>query len=471
MGVLKGLKPERVFYYFEKICSIPHGSGNTKQISDFCVNFANKTGLECYQDKINNIIIKKPAAKGYENKNTVIIQGHLDMVCEKNEGVEFDFSKDALKLSVCGDLISADGTTLGADDGIAVAFALAILEDKTLKHPPIEALFTVDEETGMFGAKAIDEKKLNGKMLINIDSENEGVLTVGCAGGARADIMLKLEKDKPQEQLTKITINGLLGGHSGVEINKGRLNANVLMGKFLSELDDFALYYIAGGKKDNVIPSFCEAVISAKQDISKLAEEFVSKNVTDTDSGLKITVADYPEKAAYCYSKKSSELCAKLICNLPNGIIKMSNDVEGLVQTSLNLGVMETIEDSLFLSFAVRSSINSEKIELLKRVESVAEKFGAVYKDHSHYPAWEYKKGSYLRENFVKTYKEIFGKEPIIEIIHAGLECGLFSEKIKGLDAVSLGPDMFDIHSGKEKLSVSSSERCYKYLLKVLENL
>lgn len=472
MEVLKGLNPERVFYYFENICKIPHGSGNTKAISDFCVDFAVKNNLLFYQDELNNVIIKKSASNGYEKKEPVIIQGHLDMVCEKEKDIEFNFLTDSLKLKVDGDLISATGTTLGADDGIAVAMALAILEDKNLKHPPLEVLFTVDEETGMFGAEGIDASKLEGKLLINVDSGCENVITVSCAGGARADLILPLAKEKAVGTVKKITISGLMGGHSGVEINKGRHNANVLMGKLLNKIGKFNLIGIEGGKKDNVIPSFCTAVIATKVNIEDIVNGFVSENYKETDSNLKIDTetlnsADFE----YCYTAETSKKAAELITALPNGIIAMSREIEGLVETSLNLGVAEISKESIRLSFAVRSSVNNEKLKLLETLKTIATKFGAEFNDRSHYSAWEYKKDSRLRETSIKTFTEMFGREPAVEAIHAGLECGLFSEKIKGLDAVSIGPDMYDIHSTEERLSVSSVERCYNFILKILENL
>lgn len=470
MSVLKGVSPERVFYFFEKICAIPHGSGNTKKISDFCVEFAKENNLRYHQDSLNNIIIKKPASFGFEDKKPVIIQGHLDMVCEKDANVDFDFLKDSLKLKLEGDFLCATGTTLGGDDGIAVAMALAVLEDKTLKHPPLEVLFTVDEETGMYGAEGFDEKLLDGKMLINIDSESEGVLTVSCAGGARVDITLPLVKEKTSDALQRVTLSGLIGGHSGVEINKGRYNANVLMGRFLKTLSNFKLVSLGGGKKDNVIPSFCEALIITSDNLTQKADEFVKENYNKNDSDLKITVLKEENKSSFCFSKESSSLAVELICNLPNGIISMSSEIKDLVQTSLNLGVMEIKNNELHISFAVRSSVENEKQQLITKTEKIAKEYGAKVISHSHYPAWEYKKNSPLRDVMAKTFLEMYQKPLVIEAIHAGLECGLFCYKIKGLDAVSFGPDMYDIHSSKERLSVSSVERCYKYLIKVLEN-
>lgn len=471
MRVLEGLKPERVFHFFEDICSIPHGSGNTDKISNYCVEFAKSNNLEYVKDELNNVIIYKNASAGYENHETVILQGHLDMVCEKDADVNIDFLKDGLDICVDGDFVRANGTTLGGDNGIAVAMVLAILEDNDLPHPPIEALFTTDEETGMFGAEGLDASHLKGRKLINIDSEEEGVLTVGCAGGARVDINLPLIASGTKYPCFKITVGGLKGGHSGAEIDKGRLNSNILMGKFLNSLPfNYNIGGMCGGQKDNAIPRETTAFVFADGDLSSLAKEFVKENAVDTDNGLFVNI----ELASYskCYDEESSKKIAALLCALPNGIVSMSSDIDGLVQTSLNLGVLKINHlNNLSLTIAARSSVNSEKYELLDRLKAIAEKFGCSYKSHSHYPAWEYRKVSPLRDTMSNVYEKTFGKKTVIAAIHAGLECGLFCDKIAGLDAVSFGPNLYDIHTSRERLSVSSIERTYEYLIEVLKAL
>lgn len=468
MSVLQGLEPSRVFYYFEELCKIPHGSGDTKRISDYCVEFAVSHGFSYYQDGLNNVIIRKPASKGYENHDTVILQGHLDMVCEKDADCDLDFSKDGLRLYIDGDYVSARGTTLGGDDGIAVAMALAVLEDNTLPHPALEVLFTTDEETGMYGADGLDASQLSGKILINADSENEGVLTVGCAGGARAQIKLPVAfSDK--RICKKIIISGLRGGHSGVEIDKGRHNANRLMAELLSKTDNFCLASINGGAKDNAIPNRCECIICCDNDLKKIANAFIKEKFTQNDPDLKISIEDCG--AFPVLDKAASRKIVNMLCELPNGIRKMSDDIEGLVQTSLNFGIIKTNNDVLDITFSVRSSVNGEKTELLKALKTISEKYGAEYSEKGHYPAWEYKKDSVLRGTMINCYKKLYGKEPVVELIHAGLECGLFCEKIKGLDAVSFGPDMKDIHTSREKLSVSSTKRTYEYLCEILKSL
>lgn len=469
MRILENIEPNRVFYYFEDLCAIPHGSGDTKRISDYCVNFAKTHSLEVIQDKFNNVIIKKAASSGYENHETVILQGHLDMVCEKDADVDFDFSSDGLKLYIDGDFVSAEGTTLGGDDGIAVAMALAVLEDDSLPHPALEVLFTTDEETGMYGADGLDASLLSGKILINADSENEGVLTVGCAGGARAEIKLPVHFNEEIKECCKITVSGLLGGHSGVEINKGRLNANKVLCEFLTGVDEFQIAEIYGGAKDNVIPNFSECVVALSDSPKVMAENFIKEHFTESDSGLKISVEKCESKALL--SSEMSKKIVSMINEMPNGVQKMSEDIDSLVQTSLNLGVMKLENDSFSATFSVRSSVNEEKNELLKKLENIADIYGAEFSDHGHYPAWEYKKDSKLRDTMIEVFKNLYGREPVADVIHAGLECGLFCDKIDSLDAVSFGPDMKDIHSTKEMLSIPSTKRSYEYLCAVLKAL
>lgn len=467
MGILNSISPERVMYYFEELCNIPHGSGNTDKISDFCVDFAKKHSLDVIKDEYNNVIIKKPASSGYENHPTVILQGHLDMVCEKEPDCKIDFSTDGLSIYVDGDFVKANGTTLGGDNGIAVAMVMAILEDKNAVHPPIEALFTTDEETGMYGAEGLDVSALSGKMLINIDSEDEGVLTVGCAGGARADIELSLTKTSVNAPCYHITLDGLIGGHSGAEIDKGRLNSNVTLGKFIKSLpSNYNIANIQGGLKDNAIPRASEAIIFCNENPADFVDAFIKANRVDTDAGLSINVEI--ANATEAFNTESSLRIVDFLCTVPNGIQSMSRDIEGLVQTSLNLGVLKIENNVLKATFAVRSSVNAEKYELLEKLERVAKDFGGRYNSHAHYPAWEYRPSSPLRDTMAKVYQDMYGAAPKIEAIHAGLECGLFSDKIEGLDAVSFGPNLYDIHTTRERMSISSVERTFEYLKAIL---
>ena len=468
MSKLSHLQPQRVFHYFEQICAIPHGSGDTRRISDFCVDFAKEHGLWCRQDDLNNVIMKKPATVGYEEHPAVILQGHLDMVCEKAPDRAIDFAADGLDVDVDGDWVFAHGTTLGGDDGIAVAMALAILEAEDIPHPPLEVLFTVDEETGMYGAVGVDTTPLDGKLLINIDSEEEGVLTVSCAGGARAEITLPVTYTPAAAAAYSVRVDGLQGGHSGVEIDKGRLNANVVMGRFLQTLD-CRIAAINGGLKDNAIPVLCEAVILADDDVVAAASAFAAAHRVAGDPDLTVTVE--PADAAAAMDALSTRRVIDFLTTVPNGIQAMSADIDGLVQTSLNLGILKTAGDTVQASFAVRSSVNDEKAALLSRLGDVAAAFDGVCTTHGHYPAWEYRKESRLRDVMCAVWERQVGTAPMVAAIHAGLECGLFCEKIAGLDAVSIGPNMQDIHTCRERLSVSSVARVFDYVCAVLRAL
>lgn len=471
MKVLAHLQPARVMHYFEEICAIPHGSGNTKPISNYCVGIAEKLGLACCQDDLNNVIIRKPGTPGYEDHPTVILQGHLDMVCEKEPSSDFDFATDGIRLLVEGDILTADGTTLGGDDGIAVAMVLAILEDKELPHPPLEALFTTDEETGMFGAIGLDVQQLKGRTLINIDSEEESTLTVGCAGGARANLTCPLNRVPVTAPCWQITVDGLIGGHSGCEIDKGRLNASVLMGQFLTTLPaGWQLISVAGGLKDNAIPRQCVCTVAAAADPTPLAQDFATTHRVDTDPDLSLTVAPAPD-ALTAADAASSARAAAFLATVPNGIQGMHPHLEGLVETSLNLGILTTEQDHITASFAVRSSDGAKKQALLDTLKDFAASFGGTYEDHSHYPAWEYRTESHLRDVMVDVYTRQKGHEPIVSVIHAGLECGLFSEKMPDLDAVSCGPDMWDAHTTRERISIASIQRTYAYVCAVLKAL
>lgn len=468
MGKLSHLQPARVFHYFEEICGIPHGSGDTARISDYCVAFAKAHHLTYHQDALGNVIIKKPATAGYEDHATVILQGHIDMVCEKAPDSPIDFTTDGLDVDTDGELVFAHGTTLGGDNGIAVAMAFAILESTDLAHPPLEVLLTVDEETGMYGAEGFDPTLLEGKLLINIDSEEEGYLTVSCAGGARAELTLPLTYVPNTISCWQVEVGGLQGGHSGIEIDKGRINANIALAQFLSTLDG-RLVTIAGGLKDNAIPVSSMAVIACDTDPTEAATAFAAAHRVAGDPNLTITVT--PTTADRAMDEGTTTDVLALLTTVPNGIQSMSADIDGLVQTSLNLGILTTDGDALRASFAVRSSVGAEKAALLAKLENQIVALGGSYTSHGHYPAWEYRKESRLRDAMCAVWERTNGAQPIIAAIHAGLECGLFCEKIPGLDAVSIGPDMWDVHTYRERLSVASTARVYAYLCDVLKEL
>lgn len=481
MAVLSELKPERVFYYFEEICKIPHGSYHTKQISDYLVEFAKKNGLSYRQDESNNVIIRKPAAAGYEEAPTVILQGHCDMVCEKIPGSVHDFEKDGLSLIIEGDYITADGTTLGGDDGIAVAYGLAIMEDASLKHPALELVITTDEEVGLLGATSLDASDLKGRYLINMDSEEEGYLWISCAGGLSATSQIPVRYEAGEGMGFRVTVEGLTGGHSGAEIDKIRANSNKLMGRFLFELKqkaDYGLAKLQGGQKDNAIPRTTEAVILMDANQEELLMEMAGKLQQDlrkeysgSDGEIQISVEKLGETQMPILHPVSLQKIVFFLVQIPYGIQKMSGEIPGLVETSINPGILELDQESCKVVSSIRSSVKSAKEALTEKLIYLTEFLGGTCVPEGDYPAWEYKKESRLREIMVETYEELFGEKPEVKAIHAGLECGLFYEKIPGLDCVSFGPNMQDIHTTEEKLSISSTARMWEYLLKVLENI
>lgn len=481
MSVLSGLKPERVFYYFEEICKIPRGSFHTEKISSYLVEFAKVHGLEYRQDESGNVVIKKTASKGYEDAPAVILQGHCDMVCEKKPGYAHDFEKDGLELAVEGDLLSARGTTLGGDDGIAVAYALAVLEDDSLKHPSLEVVITTDEEVGMLGAMALDTSDLKGTYMLNIDSEEEGKLWISCAGGLSAVCEIPVEYRETQGVRYEVMIEGLAGGHSGAEIDKIRANAIKLLGRFLFELSgqvEFFLTELAGGQKDNAIPRSARAVFladaCAEKEIAEAAAEF-GKNLraeySGTDDGISVNVRTGGETEGSALTMSAQQKVLFFLMQFPYGVQKMSGEIAGLVETSVNPGILCMDGNACRMTASLRSSVGSAKKALSMQIQYLTEFLCGSYTPEGAYPAWEYRKDSALREIMADTYEDMFGERPEIKAIHAGLECGIFYEKIPNLDCVSFGPSMSGIHTTEETLSISSTERMWKYLLKVLENI
>ncbi|MBQ7800709.1 MAG: aminoacyl-histidine dipeptidase [Oscillospiraceae bacterium] len=475
---LAGLEPASVFGFFEEICAIPHGSRNTKAISDYLVAFAKARDLRYIQDDANNVIIFQDGTCGYEDHEPVILQGHMDMVCEKDADCPLDMAVDGLDVTHDGTSVFAKGTTLGGDDGIAIAYALALMDDTTIPHPPLEVIITVDEEIGMLGADVIDLSQLKSRTLINLDSEEEGIFTVSCAGGATATINLPEERRAVYGPCIRLVVDGLQGGHSGAEIHKNRANANKIMGEFMSRIQalmPLCLTSFSGGAKDNAIPRSCQANMVAMginlERINDIAEKLQAE-VRERYDEPEATVQAF-DVDALGGNGLTTEVTAKviaLLCACPNGVQAMSQDMPGLVQTSLNLGNAK-LGSGMSLTFSVRSSVNAEKEALLKKLQELAEFYGASYTQMGEYPAWEYRADSKLRDVMVKTYTEMFGKEPQVLAIHAGLECGLLGEKLPGLDCVSIGPQMHDIHTSREKLEIASTERTWKFLLEVLKAL
>lgn len=466
---------DKVLYFFEKINEIPRGSGNEKAISDYLVAFAKERGLWVHQDKANNVIIKKPASKGYENHGAVVIQGHMDMVCEKNPDVIHDFEKDPIKVIYDGDFIHADGTTLGADDGIAVAMAMALLDDKAAVHPPVEVVITTDEEVGMLGAANLDTTLIEGRRLLNIDSEEEGIFTVGCAGGVKTESVIPVEFTVPSyDNFLKITVTGLEGGHSGIDICKERANANKIMARVLDRLvniEKAEIAHIMGGAKDNAIPRYAEAVVACK-DIESLkatvniVSEELNAEYSVTDRNIEIN-SDNAEKVERVFSEKSAKRVIAAIMLMPNGIQSMNLDLH-MAESSNNIGVVKMKEDSVALICAVRSSVITKKTYIKTQIEELTKLCGGIIESHGDYPAWEYKVESPLRDLFIEVYKDCYNETPKVETVHAGLECGLIAEKIPDMDMISFGPNLLDIHTPKERASISSIERVWNFLCQVL---
>lgn len=478
MAVLDHLEPKEVFRFFEEISSIPRGTFYTKKISDYCADFARQRNLPVIQDEANNIIITKPGTPGYEQAEPVILQGHLDMVCDKTEDTIHDFTKEGLELYTDDGFIKAKGTTLGGDDGIAVAMVLALLDSHDILHPPLEALFTTDEESGMGGAIAVDLHILKGHKLINIDSEEEGYLTVGCAGGITCHTYFDLSPEQAEGELTVVRISGLTGGHSGSDIHLQRGNALKLMGRLLHTLDrnvPVRLVSLNGGSKENVIAMDCTAALVIPKEylptvkaVSLEMEEIWKNEFMGEEPSLTVSVS---VKGSICTDAASSAATKQIISYLflmPYGPQDYSRKLPGQVETSLNPGVAATENNTLAIHTLVRSSVESKKQDLACRLSTLASLCGGRMEQDGDYPGWMYKEISPLRDLMVDTYKEMYKKEPEVMTIHAGLECGLFLGKRPDLDCVSFGPDIFDVHSVRERLSIASVERTYRYLKLVL---
>ena len=480
MAVLENLEPKKVFHYFEEICNIPHPSYKEKKISDYLVNFAKEHGLEYYQDDLYNVVMIAPATEGYENEEPIILQGHMDMVCEKEPGVEIDFENDGLTLMIDGDYVTAKGTTLGGDDGIAIAYALAIMDSPEIPHPRLEVIITVSEEVGMEGATGIDLSMLQGHKLLNLDSEEEGVMTVSCAGGNSSVCHVPMSYESSEGVQLALSVKGLKGGHSGAEIDKGRANSNLVMGRLLLALDQAdlgcAIAELSGGAKQNAIPRETNAVIVAapeKKDavIACLQETIaqIKNEYATPDPDLALDITEQGIGSVQVLTAACAKTAIMLINNLPGGIQSMSADIAGLVETSLNMGILTLDEKELRAEFAVRSSVISARDALTARIRKLVEYVGGTLEVNGIYPAWEYKKDSVLREDAARIFEQMYGKAPRIEAIHAGLECGILAGKIKDLDGVSIGPDMIGIHTFEEKLSISSTKRVYEFVLEVLK--
>lgn len=479
MMVLENIYPQRVFYYFEKLAAIPHGSRNTKAISDYLVDFAKEQGLTWYQDALNNVVIIKEAAAGYESAEPVIIQGHMDMVCEKEDGCDIDFMKDGLNLYVDGDFVRAKGTTLGGDDGIAVAYALALLESKDLGHPKLEVVITVDEEIGMLGAYGIDLSMVTGRTMLNIDSDVEGHFLTSCAGGMSVNATIPVERTAMSGHRLSLRVAGLLGGHSGAEIHKEHGNADLLMGRVLDAVrgqTPLGIATLAGGLKDNAIPRSCTCDILVPEEnvtrVKKMVDNLnrtLQNEFTASDPEVVLLCEDMGAGGAEVLDDASADKVIFYLRTVPNGVLHMSRVMPGLVETSLNLGIMELTETALGTVTSIRSNVGTRKEDVKNRLSSIIAMVGGNVTVEGDYPAWEYQASSPLREKISDVYRALYHKEPVFEAIHAGLECGLFSDKLDGLDCVSFGPANYDIHTPKERLSISSTARVWDFIVELLK--
>lgn len=492
MRTLEHIKPENVFYFFEEISKIPHGSGNTEGISNYLAEFARERDLEYYQDETGNVIIIKEASAGYEDHAPVMLQGHMDMVAVKEPDAAIDMEKEGLKLAVDGDRLMAEETSLGGDDGVAVAYGLALLDGTDYKHPRIELVITVDEEVGMNGARALDVAPLKAKQLINLDSEEEGIFLSSCAGGARVDLHFDAHMFKGSGALCEISIAGLQGGHSGEEIHKERGNAICLLGRVLYRLQekiDCCIVDLKGGVADNAIPTHAKAKIliteykkddevqekqgsiSTLKSICEKLDFELKAELADKDSEVKVEAVYLEDADLEAIDKEGSRRLISLVSALPYGVQAMSSAMPGMVETSLNPGQISMNENRVSIGISVRSALESSKMALIGKLNSLAYLAGASMEVSGLYPGWAYRRDSQLRNKMVEVYRKLYQKEPVIRAIHAGVECGLLADKIPGLDCVSIGPDMKNIHTAKEELSISSTGRVWEYLLELLKEL
>ncbi len=475
---IKALK-KRVFEHFKAICEIPHGSGNMDKIAEYLVAFANKNDLKFVKDKANNVIIFKDATKGYELVEPIILQGHIDMVCQKEPDCNIDFETDGLNVFVQDGFLSAKGTTLGADNGIAVSYILTILENDDVEHPAIEAVFTTDEEIGMLGAISLDTSVLRGKKLINLDSEKDDTITVSCAGGT--DFIMEIPLQRKMYSGTQIEVNlcGLRGGHSGVEINAGRQNANILAGRFLNHMQsvvDFELISINGGDKNNAItPACCIKICTKQPDKFELAANaclnVIKAEIQSREPNFAPTVSVLDKKRFYCIDKKQKDEIIFLLAVAPYGVVEMSAEIDGLVETSLNLGVLKTNDNDMCINFSVRSNKQSAMEAVLQKLRRLSKCVACSAYTTGFYPPWEYKENSDLQRAYSESFYQMFKKEPKVEAIHAGLECGVFCSKIPELECISIGPALYDIHTTKERLDIASAEKIFELVLNVIKSL
>lgn len=483
MDMISTLQPAKVFKYFDEISQIPRGSGNISKISDYLADFASAHRFRYRQEQCGNIIIWKDGTAGHVDSRPVMIQGHMDMVCEKISESRHDFTKEPLELNFMDDTLFARGTTLGADDGIAMAYALAVLDSDDIPHPPLEVVFTVDEETGMEGAKQLDMSVLKARRLINLDSEDEGVFYTSCAGGLRGNLTVPVSYTEHSGTKYKIVISGLNGGHSGGEIDKYNANAIILMGRLLHFIDKrmkFCISMLQGGLMDNAIPreSSCQVLVSAEdsknfETIIADFEKTIKNEYKANEKNMMIYCDDLGECTEKVLKNRLQQRVIFLLNTIPDGIQKMcmEENTRGLVETSLNFGIMRLSENEFSLEAALRSSISSEKYALSDKLRFLTETIGGSYEEKGDYPAWEYNENSELVPLAASIYEKQTGRKPVIKGIHAGLECGIIYHALQPIDIVSFGPQINGAHTPKEQLSVSSTQRMWDLFIELLKEL
>ena len=479
--VVQGYEPAAIFRIFEDICAIPHGSGNEQGVADYITAYAEKRGLFVLRDEVGNVFVRKNATEGYEETPALLLQGHMDMVCEKNADSDHNFLTDGLKLSVKDGQLWADGTTLGADNGIAVAMILALLD--TDCHPTLECLFTVEEETGLAGAQGFDCSVVTAKRMINLDSEEDHQITAGCAGGKRTEFTFDYHKTECEGNAPclNVSVTGLSGGHSGAEIHCGKTNAIVLMGRLLAAAyaqQKFTLVQINGGGKDNAIARECFATVCFENDAALekakkilIGESLrIRKEINRDDSNLSVGIGKAEPSCKTCLDAQTTKAVLDFMSVLRTGVLKMSNQIAGLVEFSRNLGIVATEDEKIRFTLSTRSSIEAQLDLSIRELDSLADLVGATCRHYARYPGWEFEPASLLREQYLEKYKMLFGKEPTVGVIHAGLECGILSSKMPGMDIISIGPNMYDIHSPDEHLDLASTERVWKAVLAVVRD-
>jgi dipeptidase D len=481
-SAIDGLEPPLVWKYFAEIARIPRCSKHEEKIRAYILATAKKLGLKAREDATGNIVVQKPASPGKERVRRLCLQGHLDMVCEKNKDKTFDFAKDPIELVRKGNMLMANGTTLGADNGIAVATNLAIMEDKSLEHGPLEFLFTIDEETGLTGATNLDGSIIESRTMMNLDSEEEGSLYVGCSGGRDTTGTWAVAYDALPKGWASGTlmVSGLKGGHSGLEIHQGRGNAIKIMNRAVMALEPFGarLASIEGGNKRNAIPRECEAVVCVPQKhwdaaVKAVAafEALAKAEIATVDPGLRITFEPCRTRKGKVLKKAAQTKLTTTISALPHGVIKMSADIPGLTETSTNVAVVSMLKGKIAIATSQRSSVDSEIREICDTVRHIFALGGASVKQGDGYPGWKPNLQSPILKTAKATYKQLYGKEPEIKAIHAGLECGIIGEKVPGMDMVSFGPTLEGVHSPDEKMHIDTVERFWKFVLAILKNV